>query len=360
MRRGFARLGRREVDVAVRAPQRRAGCPPCGSRWRARRSAGPAHRSTAPRRGGARPPRRCRRAGPRSAQPSTRCTSSIPSSPMSTRYPRRMPWFASLPGFTHTVLPMLPLAAGLVDVPVHARAAGAPRSRAARPSSRPGRAARRRPRWWGAGSRRGSAPCRGRSRSGGTWIMKIARRGSATWSASASSRSVQLVLGHLARRLPRRRVRPAVRQQLEPAGHVEHLPVGVDRRELGAVEDRVDREVVVVSRDQVERHSSRRGARSRARIHASMRSFISRCSSSSRPGIVAQPLGLVAVGRRTSRSRRRRCRARAARARPRRAPAAARRAARPRSRRRRDDRHDRLARQVARDQARRRPCRRSA
>ena len=64
---------------------------------------------------------------------------------------------------------------------------------------------------------------------------------------------VQLVLRHLARCLPRRLVRPAVRQQLEAARNVQHLAVRVDGTELVAVQDRVDREVVVVPRDQVER-----------------------------------------------------------------------------------------------------------
>ena len=89
---------------------------------------------------------------------------------------------------------------------------------------------------------------------GGTWIMKTARRGSRTCSASAASRLVQLLLRLLARRLPRRDVRPAGGEQLEPAGDVEHLPVRVDGRVAVAVEHRVDAEVVVVPRHQIQRH----------------------------------------------------------------------------------------------------------
>ena len=64
---------------------------------------------------------------------------------------------------------------------------------------------------------------------------------------------IELVLGLLPRRLPRRVVRPAGSEQLEVAGDVEHLAVGVDGLDPGLVEDRVDHEVVVVAGDQVER-----------------------------------------------------------------------------------------------------------
>ena len=89
---------------------------------------------------------------------------------------------------------------------------------------------------------------------GGTWIMKTARRGSRTWLGERREPVVQLVLRLLARRLPRRDVRPAGGEQLESAGDVEHLPVRVDGRVAVAVEHRIDAEVVVVSRHQIQRH----------------------------------------------------------------------------------------------------------
>ena len=42
-------------------------------------------------------------------------------------------------------------------------------------------------------------------------------------------------------------------EELEVAGDVEHLAVGVDRLDPGLVEDRVDHELVVVAGDEVQR-----------------------------------------------------------------------------------------------------------
>ena len=84
---------------------------------------------------------------------------------------------------------------------------------------------------------------------------------------------VQLVLGYLSRGVPRGVVRPSVRQQLQTARHVQHLAVGVDRRELRPVEDRVDREVVVVAGDQVERHG-RIGQPLRGELHPRLHALV--------------------------------------------------------------------------------------
>jgi hypothetical protein len=65
---------------------------------------------------------------------------------------------------------------------------------------------------------------------------------------------LERLLRLLARGVPRSDVRPPRRQELEVARQVEHLPVGVRGEGPLAVQDRVDREVVVVSGDDVERN----------------------------------------------------------------------------------------------------------
>jgi hypothetical protein len=64
---------------------------------------------------------------------------------------------------------------------------------------------------------------------------------------------VELLLGLFARGVPRGVVRPAAGEQLQPAGDVDDLAVDVHRRIPRPVEHLVDREVVVVAGDQVER-----------------------------------------------------------------------------------------------------------
>ena len=140
-----------------------------------------------------------------------------------------MPWFASLPGLMQTVVADLPLAARLVDVPVD-------RQQRLALLDHP--------------THRGRADRAAQDVAGGDGGAEVLVEDRRRVEARVVRRHVdhedgtpriahllgqlveppvQLLLRHLTRRVPRRRVRPAVGQQLQPAGHVDHLPVDVDR-----------------------------------------------------------------------------------------------------------------------------------
>ena len=102
------------------------------------------------------------------------------------------------------------------------------------------------------------------------------------------------VLRLLAGRAPRRDVRPPRGQELEVARDVDHPPVDVLGECALVVQDRVDAEVVVVSRDQVKRHGA--VAQSLIReIHPRADPLVHQLVKQAVAGlrIVRQPLGLV-------------------------------------------------------------------
>ena len=107
---------------------------------------------------------------------------------------------------------------------------------------------------------------------------------------------VQLFLGHLARGVPGRLVRPAVGEELEAARDVDHLAVDVDRPELRVVQDGVDSEVVVVARDHVQRNvrlgeALRREPHPRldALVHQAVQQLVARC------GVAGETLRVLAA-----------------------------------------------------------------
>src|SRR5690348_9959991 len=160
-----------------------------------------------------------------------------------------MPWLASLPGLMHSVCPMrrsppdswmwpwMPRSGWYFSI--SRRTAVEPTGpRSTSPAETVGRR-------FSSSSGAVSSP----ESCGGTWIMNTARRGSLTCFASASSRSYNSSSDS-----SRGVCHGVWLDQLQAARQIDDLAVDVDRPPVGTVEDLVDTEIVVVARDQIQRH----------------------------------------------------------------------------------------------------------